>query len=88
VPFPGEATRTHASSVRHMPSAESRRSTQARSKGDPPKPPRKTARALADGAPFGPADLFKRAALGILSRSQQDGAREVVQRTFARNATV
>ena len=56
----------------------SRRRTQTQSNGGPPKPPKKSARALADGAPLGPGYLMKRAALGILAQSQQDGATDVV----------
>jgi hypothetical protein len=57
---------------------ESRRMTQSQGKGGPPKPPKKTARDLADGAPLGPGLLIKRAALGILAQSQHDGATDLV----------
>ncbi len=60
---------------------------QTQSNGGPPKPPKKTARALSDGAPFGPGYLIKRAALGILAASQRDGATDLVVSPGAEGGT-
>jgi hypothetical protein len=62
----------------NTPERNRRPGTQNASSGRPPEPPKKTARALADGSPCGSGYLIKRAALGILAQAQQDHATDVV----------